>query len=635
MHRGVTTLFVLALVACAARAGEIRSANGRFRALLSEPSGEGDLRFSDVVVEELRERDGARRIWSGRMREDLRPGEHAHDLLSDDGAALVRLVPERAAGESRATRALVRELLKGGAACALDEGELGLPLAPAAWLDVERGLRWRADPDGLNCKWKLDLLGADGVVRTLALDDGTVDVRRDETLFLGLLVHPAIPEVLFPATREVLVDSFRAPSIADAGATVAIEGRGSFPSAGWRFAGFQVLGDARATRTLILSARGVPPERASAQVAQPHLWTARFAGLPPGTYALDVVGAETREGDPRRDPRSDGSAGASTNGVQRATLELVSPHLVAQMRREKPARGEWTSIALFDDGRIEVELPQRKRVELASLERWDALVARVRAIGDGRTRSDAELGPEVLVWRASDGPRRGSIDATLAAPARALADELRKLAEGLDPSLAPRAYALDARPEAAESTWSARVKRDGAGDALAITALRSTGTIELARDDLSTSTARFAVSARDLRPLVGAASDAERVLASLRTSLGDADALEVRVTSMESRTSGEARSSGEAGTSGDALPNFAAGIGRELAVILRGEITVRGIRRSIACEATLSYDERSARVRGALELRPTWFDLAGGGAPFSMGDVVEVRFDLAAHRRER
>lgn len=600
---------------------EVVSGNGRFVARISatpagEPAGEiGSKTMLEVTVVERRPGEPARRMWAGRIQDELAPGLAHLDLLSDDGAALVRVIA------TRGRRALVREVLKGSAATALDADDLALRDAPdgSAWIDLEAGLRWRVDPGGLNCGWQLDLLGADGLVRTVELDGGALTVHRDETLALSLQVRPDISSVLYPATRELYVDSWNAPELADAGATIEIEGRGRFPSANWRFAGFEVVGDPRASGKLVLVPRGVPPSGASAQIVQPHLWTARFTGLPPGTYSLEVVGRETSDGDPRRDP--------AQRAPSSATLELVSPHLLAELRRASPPDLGWRSAALYDDGRVELEFRTRRQVHLVAVARWDALGARLGALATlpaaprARASDDAR---DTLLWRAPSGPRRANVDAALAPSARAFADELRALADGLDPSLRPLLYVLDA-----SSTLVARPRGGPPGSVGEVVASRVNGKLELARDDVALSSARISIAARDLHaqlaePAARAAADA-----FLQLELLDAvqhPSIELLVTRLDLPR-----------REGDGAQGFDACLGRELAVTMRGELTLRDTRRSIAWPATLSFDAQSARLRGSVALAPAEFGLPApaANAPLPRVDVFEIRFDLVARRRER
>lgn len=603
---------------------EVASANGRFVARISATAvGEVDSkRMLEVTVVERRPGEAARRLWAGRIQDELAPGLAHLDLLSDDGAALVRVIA------TRGKRALVREVMKGSAATALDADDLALRDAPdgTAWLDLEAGLRWRADPGGLNCAWQLDLLGADGLVRTLELDGGALTVHRDETFDAPFQVRPEISSVLFPATRELYVDSWNAPQLADAGATIEIEGRGRFPSANWRFAGFEVVGDPRSSGKVVFVPRGVPPNGSSAQIVQPHLWTVRFTGLPPGTYALEVVGRETSHDDPKRDP--------AQRATESAMLELVSPHLLTELRRPAPPDLGWRSVALYDDGRLELAFRAGRQVHLVAPARWEALVARLGSLAmlpaaprarDGDAAREATR--DTLLWRAPSGPRRSPIDAALAPLARSFADELRGMADELDPSLRPLLYVLDssctlvAHPRAASTDARAQFE---------LAAARVSGKIEIAREEVARSTARISIAARDLRAQLPSADARAAADEFLHRELLDAVAhptIELVVDRMDLPR-----------REGEPAQGFDACLGRELAVTLRGELSLREVRRSVAWPATLSFDAQSARLRGSIALAPAEFGLpspAAEGAPLPRVGVFEIRFDLVARRRER
>ncbi|MBK7874662.1 MAG: hypothetical protein IPJ77_02755 [Planctomycetes bacterium] len=358
-------LFVLQTAAPA----EVLSSNGRYVAVLAPRAGEtGAAARIDLVVHELRPGAERRKLWSGLLAADRAdaPAGTRRDFVTDDGAAFVRI--DAAPGTAPA----LREVLKGTNAATLSLSDLAAePDASGRWIDLEHGLRWRANDGGINARWTLDLLGLDGLVRTLDLDGGQLELLRDTTRVLDLLVHPPVPEPVFPATQETYVDTWDGPRLAYSGATLEFEGHGHDPSEGWRFIGFQVIGNPFDTHKLVLVPRGVPPQNAAAQVLKPHLWTARVNGLPPGLFQVEICGRETAAGDARRDPGRFDPAGRM--------IELVTPHLVAELRLPGAANAR-DAIALYDDGRLELEFGGRRVARLATVEDETRLRGRVASL---------------------------------------------------------------------------------------------------------------------------------------------------------------------------------------------------------------------------------------------------------------
>lgn len=415
------TFALLLQLAPAAWSARVPSPSGRFvaelRASGAEPERGESLR---LTVFDERVPGDRQELWTGLVPHELAPGARALDVLSDDGAAFVRLVALPQSG------VLVREVLKGTHCAQLRADDLGLAEegAGAPWIDLATGLRWRPDDAGLNAHWFIDLLGVDGVVRTLDLDRGALHVHADETRGAPLEVQPPVPEPVRPATRETYVDDFEFPPLLYAGTVLEVEGHGHVPSAGWRFIGFDVLGDPRSRGKLVLSPRAVAPLKAAAQIVERHLWTARVRGLPPGTFEVEVCGAETLASDPRRDALQ-----RKDRAVAR-TVEIVSPHQIVELRRLDAAPGEIARVALFDDGRLEIARGGHARVELATLAEWEHIESRVLAL-TARSSTFVELAAAhaVISWRTPARPQRVALNLSAgAAPGGAL----REIAELLE-----------------------------------------------------------------------------------------------------------------------------------------------------------------------------------------------------------
>jgi hypothetical protein len=86
------------------------------------------------------------------------------------------------------------------------------------------------------------------------------------------------------------VGAFVAEDLARAGSPVHVEVRGSFPSAGWTFAGFQLERAGEGARDLILTPRANPPDALAAQVLQAFTAVADVLILEPGDYRVFVRG---------------------------------------------------------------------------------------------------------------------------------------------------------------------------------------------------------------------------------------------------------------------------------------------------------------------------------------------------------
>lgn len=615
-------LFALFVVLQSAASAEVLSSNGRYVAVLTPRAGEsGKGARADLVVNEVLAGAERRKLWSGLVpldRADAAPGTR-RDFVTDDGAAFVRI--DSAPGELPA----VREVLKGTNAAVLALSDLAAEAdSTGRWIDLEHGLRWRPAEDGLNAKWMLDLLGVDGLVRTLELDGGRLEVQRDTTRALDLLVHPPVPEPVFPATQETWVDSWDGPRLAYAGATLEFEGHGHDPSESWRFIGFQVVGNPFETRKLVLVPRGVPPQGAAAQVVKPHLWTARVNGLPPGTFEVAIAGRETPAGDARRDPARLDPAGRA--------VELVTPHLVAELRLAGPVNAR-DAVALYDDGRLELDYAGKRVLRLASIDDEARVRSRVASLPTEAPRpplaSDVER-VGALTWRTKERPSRVLLGKDLSGPARALVDELTRLRDGLDPARATVAYALDP----AKSSLLVRTGSAGIFSAFGHDHELSARTFE----------ARFDVDEKDVfRSKVAFSIDATSFHVVDQESLDDAKEIEANMNTgvlesasfprIEFASTSLALRQGEPAER--ALAAFA---GKEVEVTLTGELTLHGVKKTMRVPGRLSLERDLLRVRGEFALKQTDYGIkpysAVGGA-VKVEDKLRIVYDFQAPRSGR
>jgi len=133
------------------------------------------------------------------------------------------------------------------------------------------------------------LIDRAGRLRVADLANGELDRAVQ-----SLLDEPASVTVEPWASAEAgevpYVGSLVAEDLARAGSPVRIEVRGSFPSAGWTFVGFQLERAGEGARDLILTPRADPPGGPAAQVLQPFTATAEVLIPEPGNYRVFVRG---------------------------------------------------------------------------------------------------------------------------------------------------------------------------------------------------------------------------------------------------------------------------------------------------------------------------------------------------------
>jgi hypothetical protein len=352
-----------------------------------------------------------------------------------------------APGRPAAGGVIVREVLKGTPAMQLRATDLELAEdASVPWLELASGLRWRPDEAGINVHWLLDLLGHDGLVRTLDLDQGTVLVGRDETLALDLTLRPPVPEPVLPATLETSVDDFGAAPLLYAGDVLEIDGHGHVPSGG--LALHRLPGDrrsARAQEARARAARRAAQGRGGAGRRAPPVDRARGRAA-----AGDLPGRAVRRPRPRPPTRA---AIRPSSCPERARSSSSRRTSWSSLSVRAPATGALRRVALFDDGRFELDFGAGTRSELASLEEWQRLDTAVRALAAAdraRQRARAARGrsPHAQLARAAHAATRCARAPVPGRPAgagrgpRAQRRALRARAEPAEvarPTAAPRA----------------------------------------------------------------------------------------------------------------------------------------------------------------------------------------------------
>ncbi|MCK6448686.1 MAG: hypothetical protein L6Q99_20015 [Planctomycetes bacterium] len=300
---------------------ECASADGRFVARVRK--AEGQEHVDDVLARwkltvEARDREGRTTpYWSALIQH--RAGARVH-VVADDGLGFVE-VDVRASGvHASGARELVRvwhaarepytldadelaleanELAPEGSEPALDGSEPGVERESGPWLDTSRAVTtaWFESP--LGPVQQLELVLASGAVRRVDLASGAVYTSREWQS--QLVCGPQIADELRKHADVGYVLSAAAPRRAYFGEELEVEIRGSHPTPGWHFAGFDVRAEPVEGETLIVLtplSLAPPNDRAQAQVLRDFECAAMLAGLAPGRYAIRVVGRDVEGREP-------------------------------------------------------------------------------------------------------------------------------------------------------------------------------------------------------------------------------------------------------------------------------------------------------------------------------------------------
>lgn len=274
---------------------ECASTNGRFVARVRKAEGQehvDDVLARWMLTVEARDREGRTTpYWSALIQH--RPGARLH-VVGDDGLGFVEVD-----AQTTGARELVRVWHASREPYALDAAELGFERGSGPWLDASHAVTtaWFESP--LGPVQQLELVLASGAVRRVDLASGTVFASREWQS--ELVCGPQIADELRKHADVGYVLSADVPRRAYFGEAVEVEIRGSHPTPGWHFAGFDVRAEPVDGETLIVLtplSLAPPTDRQQAQVMRDFECAATLAGLAPGRYLIRVVGRDVEGREP-------------------------------------------------------------------------------------------------------------------------------------------------------------------------------------------------------------------------------------------------------------------------------------------------------------------------------------------------
>ena len=280
----------------AAQGLAVRSANGRFEAVVAKAPGQE--RVDDALARWLLsmvDLETGVELWSVHYRHDGAPARH---FTSDDGSTFVRL--KRDFSEAREVLRIdrwgERSVERTGREFSLQRDELERTNAGSLWLHEEG--------DTVDCGW-VDTEHGPALMLTLESARGwtrEVDVSMGRILFpfdyAEPHVMPGFPESSTPA--EVLeipyVNNVVVPRVGLAALPVRVEVSGSHATPNWSF--FAFLMSWEDEQTIVLTPYSRPPTAgvATAQVLDRFKVDAYLQGLMPGSYRVAVAGPSSVEG---------------------------------------------------------------------------------------------------------------------------------------------------------------------------------------------------------------------------------------------------------------------------------------------------------------------------------------------------
>lgn len=613
------------------------SPNGRFAAeavpqASSAERGPGAVRC-DLTVYELRP-GGERAVqWKG-LYDDR--GLEAGHFLADDGSAFVNVDPRYSEAWP-----LVRALRKGLVLAALDARALSLrdprparPLAedpsttfrgaPAArpgtsaaepglpWIDLgPQSARLRDVASVTNTSRFLDLLGRDGILRTLDLSNGTLVVSSDPGLADAPRIERELAREATSGLEPLFVQTTSAPRAAFSDEALAIDIVGSFPTPGWELRGFVLEPDARAAERWVISPLARPPSGIVTQVLQPFRATAKVAGWRIGTYAIAVRGRDLST--PPADLR----------------VTLLPRGLVALTRRSDGRSSR--TLALLADGRC-LELGEHAtpaRTVLAPPARVEDIQRRVRDL-DPRWASSpsasaaqsqsAQPAPSAqaggmleVAWIASQKPVVVMRDETaLEAPLRELASALEAL---MRPG--PVRHAIDTAASRLSVHTSSAGLLAAFGHDHTIATRGLEGYIDLTPLDLEQAEVEITLRADSLEVVdEGSQKDRPEIEKEMRDSVLRT-ARHPRIYFKSKRVS--AKPFGP----------------RTHDVTITGDLELCGVKREITIRGRIGLDEGEIQARGEFSLRQSEFGIrptSALGGTVKVDDALKLEFDVRARR---
>jgi polyisoprenoid-binding protein YceI len=515
-------------------------------------------------------------------------------FLSADGAAFVDVDDHFGTD-----RPLVR-VIRDGAESALDAQSLRVS-PPAAgggtWIALTpRACRLRDS----GTQPRIDLLGRDGILRSIDLASGAVEVApalewaRDSGA--SARIEPSAKRDSAPELAVPYVDSATViDPYALEGDAVALEIAGRFPTPGFELAGFDITADAADPTRLTITPLAKPPSGIAAQVLSPFRATANLSALRVGASSIEVRG---------RDPTTP----RTRTGV------LVLPRNVFVLW-DSGASGERRTIALLSDGRIVVLSESRSipRVELAPVDLCAAIETKVRALPPEGEYADARLNA-ALVWMSRGElavARRHAPD--LERPVREIVDLLEALAKP-----GPTRYVIDPAASKIEVRTSSAGLFSVFGHDHTIATHAVSGFVDLAERDFAHAVLEVSIRADSLAIVDNASrKDGPEIEAEMRAHVLDV-ARHPDIVFRSTRTS--AKSSRPLGP----LTSD---------VALTGTLELCGVKREIPVNLRVGLDDGELEARGTFELRQTDFGIhptSAAAGTVKVDDKLRIEFDIRA-----
>jgi len=274
---------------------DVLSENGLYRAELRRAAGYENkpAKYSRwrLTVLELASSPPVE-VWSAQFSYD---GSPRHYLLSNDGLTFVHV------SESYEQYRDVLSIVEGGRARSAPKGnsfQLAREDTPItetgrSWLaedGIPNGLSWLETPEGPELTLELQCRGDKR--RWVSISRGEVWTAAEFDELFKVEVTPDIPARLAELVATPNVRGFSVPGVIRAGAPLAVRVQAEFITAGWHFEGFQWKQSGDEGRELVVVPRARRPlNQLVAQVITPFEPTANIHGLVPGTYSLNVIGA--------------------------------------------------------------------------------------------------------------------------------------------------------------------------------------------------------------------------------------------------------------------------------------------------------------------------------------------------------
>jgi polyisoprenoid-binding protein YceI len=568
------------------------SSDGRHVAELTPRAGaeaaSDGSRACDVTVYDVAASGAQSLRWRGAC--EYRAG-HAGQFLSTDGGAFVD-VDDRFATD----RPLVR-VIRAGSASALDARSLRLPepgAGDATWIALTpRACRLR----GAGTQQRIDLLGRDGVLRSIDLAGGSVEVNAALEWARGAgttaKVEPsarrgAAPELLIPYVDSATVLG----PCAFVGDAVPLEVVGRFPTPGFELIGFDVAVDPADPTRLTITPLAKAPSGIVAQVLSPFHATAKISALRIGSYSIDVRGREP------------------TTPQTLTGVEVLPRNVLVQWGSRES--GEWRTVALLSDGRVVLASNARSlpSVALAPVDVWGAIETKVRALPPEGENRDARSNA-ALVWRSGGELVVARRDApNLERPVREIVDLLEALAKPR-----PTRYAIDASTSRIEVRTSSAGLLSVFGHDHTIATQAVSGFVDLLERDFEHAAVEVSVRADSLSVVdEGSRKDRPEIEAEMREHVLDV-ARHPEIVFRAARAS--AKPLGP--------------LTSEIA--LTGTLELCGVKREMTVHVRIGLDGGELQARGGFDLRQSDFGIrptSAAGGTVKVDDKVRIELDIRA-----